>query len=404
MASRWPIARARVRFTLLSRVASLGAIAALAATVAMGRWTMPYGLSLALLLVVAAAALRRGVDLDARAVSAEGDALRFEGGAGERALARAQIEAGWVVPEATSARVEFRLRNGELVVADAADAEVANEVLEAAGFDAQRRALRVTLGRSWDGLARAIAALVFGGLQTFPLLLLFSAWLGMPPALRGVFFAVVAITGFVSASRFLGPAEILIGADGLSVRRGFRPRFLPYRLLRWVEADGEDIVLLLEDNQRVRISATDRDASRAAMVVERIRRAAARARGEGGSAALALLDRNGRSVEAWREGVRALVQNPAGYRGAAPGVDELERVLADPGASAERRIAAAMGLAAQGDDGARTRVRVVAEACASEAMRAAFEATLRGDLDEAAVARATDDDGDVAEMRRGLGV
>lgn len=406
MAARWPMDRARIRYARHATGASLASIAALAATLAIGKWIVPWGVPLALALAVASALLRRGRALGGGELAVEGDALQLRTGGALRAVPRASIASGWVVPdpERDAARVELQLRDGRLISAEVSDGAVANAALEALGFDARQRALRVTLGRPWDGLSRALAALLFGGLQTFPLLVLFTAWLGLPPTVRAVFFAVAAIVGFTAASRFLGPAELVIGADGLSVRRGFRPRFLPYRALQWVDAEGDDIVLLLTDKQRVRVSATNRDRARAAMVVERIRRAAAGAQETRRNAALALLDRNGRSVSAWREGVCALAQSPAGYRGVGVEPDALERVLADPAASAERRIAAAMCLAALDDERARTRVRVVAEACASEPMRAAFEATLRGDLDDALLARATDDTGDIPELRRGLGV
>jgi hypothetical protein len=54
-------------------------------------------------------------------------------------------------------------------------------------------------------------------------------------------------------------------------------------------------------------------------------------------------------------------------------------------ASAERRIGAALALAATGDDAQRERVRIAASACASPRMRIALERIAGGDADDQAV-------------------
>lgn len=400
---RWKVHAARARFPDAARRVAVAAVITLGATVTLGRWAALGGVAAGALLGLVAAWLRRGRALPAGEATVLAESLRLVDGADAFALPATEVAAGWVVPGERTASVEFERRDGARVALTVDDAARAQEVLAAMGFDAQRRSLRVRLGRAWDGPLRALGVLLFGGLQTLPLLALFAAWLQLGPVARALLFASVAVAGFVVASRTMGPPELTIGADGITLQRGFQPRFLPYRLLRWIERDGDDLVLLLVDDQRIRVTPTSRDARRDDMVVERIRGAAERARAQGGNATLALLDRNGRSVGEWREALRALHGAP-GYRDSGLGAAELQAVLADPGASAERRIAAAVALAAQDPQAALTRVRVSVDACADPTLREAVESALLGDLDDEALELAADESRDVAELRRGLGV
>lgn len=400
---RWKVHAARARFPSAAQRVAVAAVITLGATVTLGRWAGLGGVAASALLGLVAAWLRRGRALPAGDAEVRADALRLGAGPETFVLRVEEVRAGWVVPGARSATVEFERRDGARVALAVDDTPSAQEVLGAMGFDAQRRSLKVVLGRAWDGPVRGLGVLLFGGLQTLPLLALFAAWLHLGPVARALLFASVAVAGFIVASRTMGPPTLTIGADGITLQRGFQPRFLPYRLLRWIERDGDDLVLLLVDDQRIRVTPTSRDASRDDMVVERIRGAAERARAQGGNATLALLDRNGRGVREWREALRALHGAP-GYRASGLGAAELQAVLADPGASAERRIAAAVALAAQDPEGAVTRVRVAVEACADPALREAVESALRGDLDDESLELAADESRDVAELRRGLGV
>ncbi|MFO0626363.1 MAG: hypothetical protein U0325_12190 [Polyangiales bacterium] len=400
---RWKVHAARARFPDAARRVAVAAVITLGATVTLGRWAALGGVAASALLGAVAAWLRRGRALPAGEAATDANALRLGAGDGAFVLPAREVRAGWVVPGAQSASVVFERADGARVALTVDDTASAQEVLGAMGFDAQRRSLKVSLGRGWDGPLRALGVLLFGGLQTLPLLALFAAWLHLGPVSRALLFASVTVAGFIVASRTMGPPELTIGADGITLQRGFQPRFLPYRLLRWIERDGDDLVLLLVDDQRIRVTPTSRDAARDDMVVERIRGAAERARAQGGNAALALLDRNGRSVRAWREALRALRGAP-GYRDAGLGEAELQAVLADPGASAERRIAAAVALASHAPTDDLTRVRVAVDACADPALREAVASALRGDLDDEAMELAADESRDVAELRRGLGV
>jgi hypothetical protein len=400
---RWKVHAARTRFPDAARRVAVAAVITLGATVTLGRWAALAGVAASALLGVVAAGLRRGRALPAGEATALADALRLGAGPDAFVLHAKEVRAGWVVPGAQTASVEFERADGARVALTVAGTADAQEVLGAMGFDAQRRSLKVSLGRAWDGPLRALGVLLFGGLQTLPLLALFAAWLHLGPVARALLFASVAVAGFIVASRTMGPPELTIGADGITLQRGFQPRFLPYRLLRWIERDGDDLVLLLVDEQRIRVTPTSRDARRDDMVVERIRGAAERARAQGGNATLALLDRNGRSVHEWREALRAL-HGTSGYRNSGLGDAELQAVLADPSASAERRIAAAVALASHDPTGALTRVRVAVDACADPALREAVASALRGDLDDESLELAADESRDVADLRRGLGV
>ncbi len=112
---------------------------------------------------------------------------------------------------------------------------------------------------------------------------------------------------------------------------------------------------------------------------------------EGASDRYLPLDRGGRPIAAWREAVRALLTRAHDYRTDGVTRDDLLRLLEDPRTPVERRVAAAMALAAEDDPV--TTVRVHAAATSPDArVRIALERGLDGTLadDELDAAQAAD--------------
>jgi hypothetical protein len=100
-------------------------------------------------------------------------------------------------------------------------------------------------------------------------------------------------------------------------------------------------------------------------------------------AALELLDRRGRTVAAWREALARITHRSGDYRSSVLESADLAQVIEDVSAPAERRIGAALALAAlPGDPELKLRVRVAAQASANETMRVALERALSGRLEE----------------------
>jgi hypothetical protein len=228
-------------------------------------------------------------------------------------------------------------------------------------------------------------------LDVFPFSVTFAALLA---------FAVYAL---VSA---LQRREVVVGTDGIAYKKTFRTEFIPYGSLASVEQDTRGARLILKDGRRILLptrSAGDRPlplASRSAaprtpaeaqrrVLVERIR-AAMEAGGGSGMAQVAMdrLDRRGRSRQAWTEDLGKVLGADGDYRSALVSPEDLGGVIEDPSAPAERRVAAAVALAAREGEEARRRVRIAVEACADDDLRGALEAAAEGEIEEASLGRA----------------
>ncbi len=331
--------------------------------------------------------LARGGRRQAGALEVSPAQLVVERGASRVAIAGRELTAAWVVPGAASAAVEFLRANGDVVTADVASSEDGHAALAAAGIDARRRAVRVLLGGRWDGLGYGVATVLFVLLQGAPMFLLFALMAKLDSATTATLGLGLLAVACLLGARILGPAEVTVGADGVSWRRGFSRGFVAYRDLASVDAwHDNDIVLRKRSGEIVLITHSRRDPARTAGLVDMIRGAMARASG-GSHAALGMLDREGRTLDEWRESLRALVAGRA-YRDVALTRDDLARALDDPEATPERRLGAALALVSTGDPDGRTRVRVAAEACASDALRDALQGIARDEVDDGALARA----------------
>jgi hypothetical protein len=97
-------------------------------------------------------------------------------------------------------------------------------------------------------------------------------------------------------------------------------------------------------------------------------------------ARFALLDREGRTQEAWRTALRALLTAES-YRGVTLSRDEMVSVLEDEAGPTERRVAAALALADATDADVAIRARVAAEG-ADERVRVVLTGALDGALDD----------------------
>lgn len=196
-------------------------------------------------------------------------------------------------------------------------------------------------------------------------------------------------------------SRAVVGDDGVDVDTGSGHRFVPFARVAEVDWDESSVILELRDGDSVTLSLMPPDTMRATgqgtvaraqarrdALHERIRQRLAEwsAREKSGhdeGGAVSLLDRNGRTLDAWCSAVRALVPEAGlSYRHLVLDQDTVANVLEDPHASVERRVAAAFALARRDDPEVRQRVRVVMEACASVPVRAAIDRAMHDALDE----------------------
>jgi hypothetical protein len=320
-------------------------------------------------------------------VLVSGDRIVLERSGHDQSIPLDQLVEGHVSPMRRSA--SLALANGDVVHVFTGAVEDAQRLLVATGLDASRRAMRLRLGETFflDFLVLVLGPGFFTAA---------AAWAGPFGFLISI---VLTAALFFAVRAFLGPAEFVVGADGIIVRQNLSSTFIPFGRIASIDPGppeaagrrvpgGAPIVLLLTDGSEVRARTRHLMGDPRAELLARIAdaRRAWEAGGASGSA-LAELDRNGRSLGAWRAAMRALLATPEGYRAQAITRDALVEVLESPAAPAERRVAAALALASSDDEGARPRIRIAAQACADTDLREALEHAAEDALDDETIDR-----------------
>lgn len=224
----------------------------------------------------------------------------------------------------------------------------------------------------------------------------FPSWVYSP-------FAVPIFAVFVIPLLLLGNESVMLGSDGLLLRRSFlRKRFVPYAAVAHVETEGETVKLRLTDDEVIAMSFSlvrtgPEQAKDLATAIEVARREHATGRITEPTTA-GLLGRNGRSAHEWMDALGRLVDHTSSYRDPALAAERLWTILEDPTASPTVRAGAAFALRRRIDVGGRERLRIATDACAAPKLRLALEAT--ASLDDEALADALDAlDDDAAPAR-----
>lgn len=318
-------------------------------------------------------------------------------------LARADVVDGWV---AHPHHVHLRARGGQtLIVATAGDAE-AQALLERAGVGPAQRVLTVPLSSpastTWGAAPLCVAGIAL--LSPAALFLAAVVSLGVQemvtaPQAIGVFVTVlflgllatllVAIFGLVTALR---RREAVIGVDGVTVKSPLTRVFVPYADVVQVTPHAHGVELRRHQRPPVLLPTWKRGerpihpqqlvyaepAIRQRVLLDRIARAAGASRR---APAAEALDRGARTITAWRDHVVALGRR-AGYRQEHFSPQDLAAVLEDPSAPRERRIAAALALAASDEPALTHRLRVAIDTCADDELRLALEHAAAEEHDE----------------------
>lgn len=317
---------------------------------------------------------------------------------GPRRLAPlAALRHGVVLPESegTVLRLEASGQTFDLAFADAAAAEHA---LAELGLDATHAVARFPVLARDVAVFRRRLTRVIGGLVLGILLALGGAALHSVALFLGCLLPAIALS-----LSLLVPTTVVVGTDGLTLRRLGRAEFIGFDGLSHAEvAEGpwtmgsETVVVRLvgkDGAPRHEILVDQRKegpytealrqeiVARAQGLASRIDAAIA-ARGVGATALdRGLLARGTEAPRAWVRSLAALRGRLPTFRAATPPDDEgLLTLLEDPSAAAHARLGAAIALAPR-DGSARARVRVAAQATAAPALRVALESTLEEDED-----------------------
>jgi hypothetical protein len=344
------------------------------------------------LAVLAAALKQRAWRADGRLARAGGDLAVVGGSDGARRLRCAEVEAAIVVRGPASTWVELSLGDGQQLVASVENADEARDLLGRTGIDPGRRRARLEI----DRVARWVPVLTALGLSFVlaPALLPIGA-----ASAAGAVAWVALLAASLSAALVASSAvEVVVGTDGLQLTRGRTRRFIPLEGVRAARASVGGLELIHDDGRAEHVAlywmASPERIARRDAIVASIEEAlgARRAADEAATGVGEALARGDRSLAEWRSAVDALVRG-AGYRARSLTSDVLSRIVEHPALPVDRRIGAALALAARGDLDGPDRIRVAARSCAEERVRIALEQVADGAVEDAAIEEALGADG-----------
>ena len=306
----------------------------------------------------------------------------FPTGAESVLVRRERVATGFEEP-ATSSVVIVLDDGREIALALPGDDEP-EEVLEHLGVAVAQRSLslplRGTVGAgTWAFIGMAIGlvagVIVDGAFDVGPL---------VPLAL------VAACAGTLGV--WLGRPSVTIGVDGIRIKGALGARFVPFCEVESVgwsvppgQGRGGGVIRVVARNRTIELPLYGAPHARVQSLRHRIEQAAERHAG-GRARKVLSLGRAGRTVEAWRTEVKRVASADAGFRDAALGPADFERILADASAPADERIGAALALRVAAPEAAPSAIRVAMQTSADEALRGGLAATLDDDdpaLDEA---------------------
>ena len=263
-----------------------------------------------------------------------------------------------------------------------------------------RRALTVPLrGRLGAGGWTALVALLTLGAP----LPLADAVARVAGGAAGALTWLLGVALAARVAREVCRSRVTVGDDGFSLQHLGCERFVPWAHvsdLDWDELgvrvtliDGEEVALPVLSAAMVRDvgdASVERAICQRDALHERLRAGLegwAHRRAEG-DAMESLLDRQGRTLDDWRAAVRRLADRIDGYRGVRLDPVLAARVLDDPSAPIDRRVAAVWALRDHDGSCALTRVRVAVDAVACEPVREALARAADDYLDEDTLERA----------------
>ena len=206
--------------------------------------------------------------------------------------------------------------------------------------------------------------------------------------------ALSAVVAFVTRGL---PARMVIGTDGLVLRRLGLSKFIPFTAIREITEKGAlvsavpHVSIALHDGTHIPVTVIENaDTSdelgvetrallhhaQQALLASRIKQMSPREIG-------AMLSSRSGSGREWLAAIDGLARTGgANYRVAALGEDTFGNVLGDPSAPTDARVGAAVAMIRVGADEARRRVRVAAEATADASTRSTLLEICEAETDD----------------------
>ena len=316
-------------------------------------------------------------------VNAEG--LTFERGESVvKTIVREQITDAVVVP-APDPSLDVHLAGGNVLSITLPCEERGHEGLEALGFSPMERRISIRLA----SIQRMVAAGCIGLPVIGIVLAAVSGALhdiGMPKTTSELVFLLVAFSSTWLLVRAQKPHEVVVGMDGVVVRRAFSRTYHSYADIEIVQAQDNELRWRLRGTKWFAAAAKGepRLVQAAAKRIDLARRTGALV--EDGARVRELLDRKGRTLAEWRTALSGLLLQGGDYRNATVTEEALLAVLEDPGENRGRRIGAAMILRIAVPEAA-PRIRIAAETSADDELRAALERAAEEELDDATLER-----------------
>jgi hypothetical protein len=220
-------------------------------------------------------------------------------------------------------------------------------------------------------------------------------WVAMIVPLRlGIINAItlsLAALALLTIPLLFVRSRIEVAADGIFLRWLWWRRFVGFDRIEgvWYEPPvvnrfgrtkkNAELVVVRKGRKPLRITgrATAHDLSRARDAIDR-ELTTYQAKGERVPFDGARLSRGESDAKAWLDRLRTLVKGAETFREAPPTHDDLARIVDDAHATEEHRAAAAVALAATGDQG-KARLRVARDSTADPKLRVAIDAAISDD-------------------------
>ncbi len=306
-----------------------------------------------------------------------------------------EIVEGWIEPGTPGATAVLRTRSGELLSIEIEGAAAGRRLLAAAGVAVHQQRWSTRLANtaatvSWGGWLAGVASILLSSVLLLASIALAVTVVGVSEGAARwadvwgpAAWCAADLLGFFLLLRALVPPVLVVGGDGIALRRfGRRRRFVPYAEIVEVRRDPRVVTLSRRGAEALRLPTGGPESALGHAVHDRIVEAMERRDddAESSPAAADALDRGGRSAAEWRGHLRGLGQKPEGYRVPSLPPERLATVLEDVASPPERRVAAALALAHVEDPGVRRRVQAAVSSCADDALRHALEAAAADEI------------------------
>ncbi|NUP12404.1 MAG: hypothetical protein HOW73_40685 [Polyangiaceae bacterium] len=367
-------------------------------------WFGYYVLACIAAICSAAVFVYRSAGGEHRMLTTDRTAILLRGPMGVRRIERTRIESALVVRSGSVEKLGVVLIGGERMEISFSRSGEAAGVLEAVGLDGARERTRLRLYTP----GAQLGAFIGGGLIG-----------SIPGGLAGFF--VGAIVASVTRAPMLGLAcgtvltllslwgggkvlsmllpEITVGADGVAwegtttsaTQFACFDQFVGIAVVPVrVRSGGWSVELTLKGGRKYELGSFDTGRKAEAFaVVERLERAwKAWNEAEAGRLETTVFESSTSSTAEWLAHLKKLASTDSSYRSNALTRGQLIELVENPTSPMRQRVGAAVVLRARGDDEARARIRIAAQASADDRVRVAFSSLADHEIEAAVVEEA----------------